>query len=165
MTRTLAALTALRYIFTEGLTPRLKDIISLALQDEEQSGIEYLRTLLLYISAGAVYPPSVAQLKEALSTAIPDKEGELMQSFAETWLEEGRREGREEGLREGLREGVATTVLRQIHRRFGILDAETTSRIRVLPLEKLEQLSDALLDFTSRDDLTAWLSEHSSSET
>jgi hypothetical protein len=56
---------------------------------------------------------------------------------------------------------VAATVLRQIHRRFGILDAETSDRIRVLPLEKLEQLSEELLNFTSRDDLTTWLIEHS----
>ena len=44
--RTKAALTALRYIFTEGLTPRLADIIRLVLQDEGQSGIEYLRTVI-----------------------------------------------------------------------------------------------------------------------
>jgi predicted transposase/invertase (TIGR01784 family) len=153
LARTKAALTVLRYIFTEGLTPRLAYIIGLLLQDEGRSALEYFRTVLLYISAGAAYPPSVTQLKEALSTAIPEKEGELMQSFAETWLEEGRKEG--------MREGVAATVLRQIHRRFGILDAETSDRIRVLPLEKLEQLSEELLNFTSRDDLTTWLIEHS----
>ena len=56
---------------------------------------------------------------------------------------------------------MAATVLRLIHRRFGILESETNDRICALPLETLEQLGDALLDFTSRDDLTAWLLGHS----
>ena len=79
-----------------------------------------------------------------------------MQSFAETWIEEGREEG--------LREGAAAITLRLIHNRFGALDAETNDRIRALTLEKLEQLSEALFNFTSRDDLIAWLLEHSADE-
>lgn len=84
-----------------------------------------------------------------------------MQSFAETWLEEGRKEGREEGRRQAL-EAIA---LRLIHRRFGILETETTDRIRLLPLERLEQFIEELPNFTSRDDLTAWLLEHAPDET
>jgi len=130
MARTLAALTALRYIFTEGLTPRLKDSYQAG---ATRRGAVWDRisanASALYIR-GAVYPPSVAQLKEALSTAIPDKEGELMHRLLKPGLKEGRREGREEGLREG----VAATVLRQIHTVvLASLDAETTYRIRVPP--------------------------------
>ena len=33
----------------------------------------------------------------------------------------------------------------------------TTARIQALPLEQLEALADALLDFQGMDDLTAWL--------
>jgi uncharacterized protein DUF4351 len=36
---------------------------------------------------------------------------------------------------------------------------------RVLPLEKLEQFIEELLNFTSRDDLTAWLLEQAPDET
>jgi predicted transposase/invertase (TIGR01784 family) len=167
-------LSILRHIYSKDLRKRLAGIfILLSLHAGEQIAIEYLMTILFYISAAAAYPPTETELQESLSTAFPEKEGELMKSFAETWIEEGREEGRkegrkeglEEGLEEGRRQGVAATVLRQIHHRFGILDAETTDRIRVLPLERLEQLGDALLDFTSRDDLTAWLLEHSSNET
>lgn len=33
----------------------------------------------------------------------------------------------------------------------------TQSRIRALPLERLESLAEALLDFQGADDLAAWL--------
>ncbi|MFW6731666.1 MAG: DUF4351 domain-containing protein [Synechococcus sp.] len=37
---------------------------------------------------------------------------------------------------------------------------ETTARIQALPLEQLEALAEALLDFTGPTDLLAWLAEH-----
>ena len=42
---------------------------------------------------------------EAFSTVVPEKEDILMQSFAETWLEEGREEGRRQAL-----EAIALSV-------------------------------------------------------
>jgi hypothetical protein len=36
----------------------------------------------------------------------------------------------------------------------------TTSRIQALPLEQLEALGLALLDFSGADDLAAWLDAH-----
>ena len=90
-----------------------------------------------------------------------------MQSFDQTWIEEGRKKGRKEGLEEGRKEGLeegryeatVANVLRVIHHRFGILESETEDRIRLLPLEKLEQLIDESFNFTSRDDLITWLLE------
>ena len=46
---------------------------------------------------------------------------------------------------------------RQLNRRCGPLSAATTARIQSLPLEQLEDLAEALLDFQGPDDLTAWL--------
>ena len=46
---------------------------------------------------------------------------------------------------------------RQLNRRCGPLSAATTSRIQSLPLEQLEDLAEALLDFQGPNDLTAWL--------
>jgi hypothetical protein len=34
------------------------------------------------------------------------------------------------------------------------------TRIQALPLQQLEALAEALLDFTGPDDLAAWLAEH-----
>jgi len=57
-------------------------------------------------------------------------------------------------------EAVVVT-LRQLDRRCGPLSDATTAQIKMLPLEQLEALADALLDFSGPADLAAWLAEHS----
>ncbi|WP_157817734.1 DUF4351 domain-containing protein [Candidatus Thiodictyon syntrophicum] len=47
-----------------------------------------------------------------------------------------------------------------LRRRFGVLAAETAERIADLPLERSEDLGEALLDFTAVTDLEAWLRQH-----
>ncbi len=65
--------------------------------------------------------------------------------------------GRNEGRAEGRAEGEATVTLRLLNRRCGPLSEATTARIRALPLEQLEALAEALLDFSGPADLTTWL--------
>jgi hypothetical protein len=50
--------------------------------------------------------------------------------------------------------------LRQLNRRCGPLTDATTACTQALPLEQLEALTDALLDFTGPVDLAAWLADH-----
>ncbi|WP_254993867.1 DUF4351 domain-containing protein [Cyanobium sp. Aljojuca 7D2] len=69
------------------------------------------------------------------------------------WLAEGEAKGRQEG--EAL--GEAKVTLRQLNRRCGPLTAATTTQIQALPLEQLEALADALLDFHGPTDLATWL--------
>ena len=71
---------------------------------------------------------------------------------AQEWIEEGRLEGRQEG--------QAAVTLRLLNRRCGSLSDATTARIQALPLEQLESLSEALLDFSGPADLAAWLADH-----
>ena len=52
-------------------------------------------------------------------------------------------------------------TLRQLARRFGPLSDATTARIEALPLEQLEALAEALLDFNGPGDLSTWLTAHS----
>ena len=81
------------------------------------------------------------------------------------WLAEGRQEGREAGREEGRQEGreegrqqeAASVTLRLLVRRCGPLSEATTACIQSLPLEQLESLAEALLDFQGADDLEAWL--------
>jgi predicted transposase YdaD len=68
---------------------------------------------------------------------------------AQDWLAAGRQEGE-----------VAVT-LRLLNRRCGPLSDATTAQIQALPLEQLEALADALLDFQGPADLAAWLAAHS----
>lgn len=70
---------------------------------------------------------------------------------AQEWIEEGRQEGEARG--------EAKVTLRLLNRRCGPLTDATTARIQALPLEQLEALADALLDFTGPADLATWLAE------
>jgi predicted transposase YdaD len=64
------------------------------------------------------------------------------------------------GRQEGEAQGEAKVALRQLNRRCGPLSDATTAEIQDLPLEQLEALAEALLDFTEPADLAAWLEEH-----
>lgn len=83
-------------------------------------------------------------------------------TFEETRLyrdirEEAREKGREEGREEGLEQATVNLVNRLLTKRFGELSPEIRAQISELPLPVLENLSEALLDFTSIADLQSWL--------
>jgi hypothetical protein len=62
--------------------------------------------------------------------------------------------------RRGIRKGSARIILLLLHRRFGALDEAMQANIGALPMEQLEELSVALLDFSSLSDLEEWLHRH-----
>jgi hypothetical protein len=66
----------------------------------------------------------------------------------------------DQGRQEGEARGEAKVTLRLLHRICGPLSDATTAQIQALPLEQLESLAEALLDFSGLDDLTAWLADH-----
>jgi hypothetical protein len=72
---------------------------------------------------------------------------------AQVLLEEGRMAGRQEGMALG----EANVTLRQLNRLCGPLTPATSARIQALPLDQLEALADALLDFNGLQDLADWL--------
>ena len=59
--------------------------------------------------------------------------------------------------KEGIIEGQTALILRQVARRTGEISPEIQTRIQQLSLEQLEDLGEILLDFTSQEDLIAWL--------
>ena len=65
--------------------------------------------------------------------------------------------GEARGVALGQVQGEAKVTLRLLSRRCGPLSAEQESLIRSLPLERLEALAEALLDFEGMADLHAWL--------
>ena len=68
-------------------------------------------------------------------------------------------EAREEGLQEGLQRET-TLVLLLLTRRLGQVAPEVRSQIQQLPVEQLEELGEALLDFSSVQNLMDWLQEY-----
>jgi len=57
----------------------------------------------------------------------------------------------------GLLEGQQNLIIRQLGRIIGPVDTQLEMRIRLLSLEQLESLGEAILDFTTISDLSAWL--------
>ena len=52
-------------------------------------------------------------------------------------------------------------ILRQLQHQIGDLNLDVRSQIEALPLEQLENLGEALLDFSSVTDLDNWLQSNS----
>ena len=61
------------------------------------------------------------------------------------------------GRQEGRQEGEVAVTLRLLNLRCGPLTGATTDQIKALPLERLEALAEALLDFHGPADLGTWL--------
>ena len=51
-------------------------------------------------------------------------------------------------------------LLRQLRRRFGPVPPPIKAKVQALSTGKLEDLAEALLDFSSRSDLERWLRKH-----
>lgn len=63
----------------------------------------------------------------------------------------------QEILEEGMQAEAVTLVLRQLTRRIGTVEPEVQEQIRELSTAQLEDLGEALLDFSEAANLTAWL--------
>lgn len=76
-------------------------------------------------------------------------------------IREAKEEGREQGREQGRKVEAIALVTRLLARKLRQeLSEEQRSRLSSLPLPVLEDLSEALLDFTSLSDLEQWLAEH-----
>ncbi len=72
----------------------------------------------------------------------------------------GEQRGRELGEQRGRELGEQRTIIRQLNRRFGELDSSLVDKIKTLNIEKLDNLADALLDFSNINDLVTWLNDN-----
>ncbi|MBW4662592.1 MAG: Rpn family recombination-promoting nuclease/putative transposase [Chroococcus sp. CMT-3BRIN-NPC107] len=63
----------------------------------------------------------------------------------------------QKGLQQGLQQGEITIVIRLLARQIGTIPDSVRSQLQVLPVPQLENLAEALLDFTSLRDLETWL--------
>ena len=100
--------------------------------------------------------PQLTEAEIMVIAGIPREEIRHTRAVQD-WLAEGRQEGLREGEARGEARGEAKVTLRLLNRRCGPLTGATTAQIQALPLEQLEALADALLDFQGPADLAAWL--------
>jgi predicted transposase YdaD len=80
------------------------------------------------------------------------------------WYQEILQEGRKDGIQEGEQRGLEherSLILRLLTRRIGAIAPAQETKIRNLSLTQLEELGEALLDFSQASALEDWLNAHS----
>jgi hypothetical protein len=90
---------------------------------------------------------------------------EIVTSWMEQGIEQGIERGIEQGIERGIEQGLQreiTFILRLLSRRLGTINPEIQDQIRRLPIELVEELGEALLDFETDSDLLNWLAENCS---
>jgi predicted transposase/invertase (TIGR01784 family) len=81
-------------------------------------------------------------------------------TFEETRVyREIKEKAEQQGLEQGRQEEATSLILRMLTKRFGSLSADVQSSVTALPLENLEVLSEALLDFDSLSELSEWIEQ------
>ena len=68
-------------------------------------------------------------------------------------------QGIEQGIEQGRQVEGVSLILRLLTRRMGAIPADLVEQIRQLPIETLENLGEALLDFQNEADLVNWLEQ------
>ena len=63
----------------------------------------------------------------------------------------------QKGEQRGLQKGEVAVILRLLIRRFGAIEPEIEQQIRALSITQLDELAEALLDFSSQSDLVNYL--------
>ncbi len=101
------------------------------------------------------------QLRREIAKVESKEMRDRVMQLTNPWIEAGKREGVQQGLEQGLQqgrqEGEVELVLRLLSRRLGALTSSQEKAVRKLPLGKIEDLGEALLEFTSSDNLAQWL--------
>jgi len=110
--------------------------------------LDWVETILVYKL------PTLSREEIRMMLDLKDAELKKTRFYQEVYAE-GHDEGREEG-----RRAEVALVLRLLRRRLGLLLGPTEERIAALTSAELEALGEALLDFSHRSDLDAWLDRH-----
>ncbi|MEB3223729.1 MAG: DUF4351 domain-containing protein [Candidatus Sericytochromatia bacterium] len=133
------------------------DVPALALAVEALQALPAPSILRYTRAVEAALARAFQALPEVQMTLRPLKEYRSVEAFLDAVREESRTEGRSEGQAEGRQQEAVRVVLRLLGRRIGLPGAEVQGVLDELTTEQLEDLGEALLDFTQPADLTAWL--------
>ncbi|MEP7340264.1 MAG: Rpn family recombination-promoting nuclease/putative transposase [Acidobacteriota bacterium] len=161
-----AALIAFKHIYDRQSNKLRQHLIEVFTSARGRVGIGALGPLLHYlVGVGRVAKPDIEQIIDA---AAPQNKEVLMTTLAKSWkqelMQEVRQEVRQEGRQEGRLDALQKLLLRQLAHRFGVLDEIMQKQIFKLPLESLETLGEAWLDFTSLNDLANWLDQNETAQ-
>jgi Domain of unknown function (DUF4351) len=105
-------------------------------------------------------------LTEKLVTSLSEEEADFMKTMQEidtiyqSEMSRARSIGRQEGEAIGRQEQGVILALRLLNRKLGAVFGDLQEKIKDLPLERLEALSEDCLDFEQLSDLMSWLARN-----
>ena len=117
-------------------------------------GLDFIETILVYKL------PRLS--REEIKTMLALNEIELKQTrFYQEIAEEEQQIGELRGRQEGRQEECISLVTRLLRRKFGIHPelATVLAQLPTVPVEKLEDLAEAIIDWTEMSALTEWLKQ------
>lgn len=82
--------------------------------------------------------------------------------FERRATERGLQEGLQQGLQQGKREEGTLILMKLLKKKIGEIENNLQEQIKGLSVERLEELTDNILDFTSKQDLISWLESKNS---
>lgn len=88
------------------------------------------------------------QLKAEIGK-IDEKEAKRMLEITTSWEQKGRAEGRAEG--------QADLLMRLLKKKFINISSDIEKKVRALPVEKLQELAEAIFDFETIEDIEKYL--------
>lgn len=92
----------------------------------------------------------------ALDKIKSSKERESVMELMTSWERKGRQEGRQEGRLDNIK--------RQLHVLIGKLSSSQQRKLDCLEEAQLTKLAEALLDFSTTEDLDRWLAQNQSGD-
>jgi predicted transposase YdaD len=120
-------------------------------QPSSRAIIEMVTTIMVYKFEG------LSQQEVEIMLGITLQETRVYREIKAKGVKQGLMQGRKQGSNQGRKQEAVNLVVRQLSKRFGNLPEEIRVAISGLPLTVLEDLSEALLDFSNLADLQAWL--------
>ena len=147
-----ATLRLLKHVFRADLKEQLPEALRLIISGElpTDDELEAVRLMLAYLRAAKrIREP---EFNAAFRAVLQERGMNMEETFIDRWIRQG--------MQQGLQKGEVTFALRALRRRFGTLAPQLETQINLLSPPQLESLAEALFDFRTLEDLTAWLQEH-----
>jgi len=117
-----------------------------------------------YLELSAAEMARYERTLSGLAPAEREETMELMTSWERDGLTRGMAEGITQGITEGITQGITegkeALVVRLLRRRLGAVPEGAEVRLGLLSADQLDDLGEALLDFTTVSDLEQWLARH-----
>ncbi len=139
-------------------TQAIQEVLSFSTDDPRRDPL--LRMLCAWKIVTIATNPSLFENLGATKMAYPQIFLDWEAATQERGEQIGEKRGEKRGLQIGAKEKALTIALRLLNRRIGVLDQAIQSRVVQLSSTQLEDLSEAILDFSSLNDLNQWLSDH-----